>query len=136
MLFNYSQKIVSIMIFCLSIYILLTFYIYSTQGDMNNLIKDIKKLKKVKDKDEIIDRLFHIIVDNKSSVKWPIIVSISIIISSLITYCTSGINNLDQKFLITSAFIFLTIYGMFNFLKTHGGQNQLIKSVILHNNKN
>lgn len=135
MLFNYSQKFLCVIILCLSIYILLTFYIYSTKGDMDNFLKDIKKLNKIKDKDEIINKLFYIIAEDKTSIKWPIIVCISVIVSTLIIYCTIGINNLDQKFLIITLIIFFTIYGFFNFLLTHGGQKQLINSIILHNKK-
>jgi hypothetical protein len=136
MLFNYSQKFLCIIIFFLSFYILLTFYIYSVKGDMENIIKDVKNLKKIKDKDEIIDKLFLIIAEENSSVKWPLILCISVIVSSLITYCTAGINNLDQKFLIITVIIFLTIYGIFNFFMAHGGKRKLVNSIILHNNKN
>jgi len=136
MLFNYSYQLTSMVIFCLSIYILLTFFMYSTQGDMDNVIKDIKKLKKIEDKDEIIDKLFGIIIESKTSVSWPITLCISILVSSLITYCTSTIDDLDRKFLITTMFLFFTIFSMFSFVSTHGGQKQIINSIILHNNKN
>jgi hypothetical protein len=135
MLFEYSQKFLCAVFLCLAFYTLLTFYIYSTKGDMDNIIKDIKKLEKIKDKDEIISKLFLIIVEDKTSVKWPIILCISVLISSLITYCTASNNNLDQKFLIITVIIFLTIYGIFNFFRAHGGTRQLVNSIILHNNK-
>ena len=84
MLFNYSQKFLCIIIFFLSFYILVTFYIYSAKGDMDNIIKDVKNLKKIKDKDEIIDKLFLIIAEENSTVKWPLTLTISIIVASLI----------------------------------------------------
>jgi hypothetical protein len=134
MLFLYGKKIVSLIFVMLILYTILTINIYSSEGDINNILADMKKLEKIGDKDEIVHNLFQIILQEKAKVSWPLILVLSIIFSIIITYCTYELKDLDQKFLITTILIFLPMYLLFNYLKAHGGNKNLFNSILLYKN--
>ncbi len=125
--------IVCMIIVCLlSLYIICSFYIYSRQGDLDNTLKGLDKLYKANDKDEIIKCLSEVIVQSKSSVRWPTIIAVSIVFSIFISYATRNIESACQKFIITFPLVFIPLYVSFNYLQAHGGNKALVSVGLLN----
>lgn len=126
------NKLVMISLFILILYIICTLYFYSKEGDLHNAIRGIKKLESTNDKDELLNVLYRLAISNNVSVRWPVIVALSLISSLLITYCTTGMSNIDQRFLITIPFVFLPMYVLFNFKNAHSKNENIVNSTFLY----
>jgi hypothetical protein len=124
--------IVCICLVCiLSIYIVATFFTYSQSGDLNNSIGGLDKVYKTEDKDEIIKQLYEIVVLNKSQVRWPFLIALSIVFTIFITYATKSIDTQLQRFVIILPLIFIPLYVFFNYTQAHGGNKSLISAAQL-----
>jgi hypothetical protein len=131
-----NNKIVMICLFILILYIVCTLYFYSKDGDLNNTIRGINKLKDINDKDEIINTLYRMVITQNVSVRWPAIVALSIVSSLFITYCTNGNLTVDQRFLITIPFVFVPMYLLFNFKKAHNCNENIVNATFLYSKNN
>jgi len=132
MILEKYNKLVMISLFILILYIVCTLYFYSKDGDLHNAIRGLKKLEDTDDKNELFNVLYRMAISQNISVRWPVIVALSLVSSLFITYCTAGITAIDQRFLITIPFVFLPMYALFNFRSAHGGNEKIVNATFLY----
>lgn len=98
---------------------------YSREGDISNSTHGIDKQLDV-NKDQVIDRLFKCVANQNPSVKWVKLLICSVVYSVLLVYTLSQLKEDSLKFIVIIPLTFLLLYGLFNNLRAHGGNRELI----------
>lgn len=109
----------------LSLYIMYSLFMYSREGDISNSTHGIDKQLDV-NKDQVIDRLFKCVANQNPSVKWGKLLICSIVYSILLVYTLSQLKDDSLKFIVIIPLTFLLLYGLFNNLRAHGGNRELV----------
>lgn len=84
------------------------------------------------DKDKIIKTLFEAAIHQKSIVRWPLLMAFSIVYSMLVVRLFSLVSDDVTKFIMFIPITFLLLYGIFNSLQAHGGDQELAEAIAMH----
>ncbi len=90
------------------IYVVPRLFLYNREGDIELNVKGIDpdKIKK-KTRQEIIDRLYHLVIYNEKKVRWPYYLSLSALASGLIIAMLSNSKDIKSKETLISTTLFV-----------------------------